>query len=181
MSTQIPAPGSRARQLEGLKLLCERGVELCRRGRWQEGLSDLACLEHGKVIQGVPSACYAYLGYGLARYRKKVPEGVKLCRMAVRMELYQTENFELLARTCLLAPRYRRLAYAALREGLAIDPTSPELRSVHRELGVRRPPVLPFLARSNVLNRLFGAVRHLLLSSSGSEPSSAMIASTART
>ena len=167
MSTMIPAPGSRARQLEGLRMLCERGVELCRRGQWQEGLSDLACLEHGKVIRGVPSACYAYLGYGLARYRKKIPEGVKLCRMAVRMELYQTENFALLARACMLSERYRRLAYAAVREGLAIDPSSPELRALHRELGVRRQPVLPFLTRSNPINRVLGFMRHLLLQASG--------------
>ena len=154
---------SRAARREQLTALCERGVERCRKGDWQEGLGDLAWIVAGNKIRGgMPSTAYSYLGFGMARFNKKIPEGVRLCKHAVRMEFYQTENYVNLARTCMLHDRYRRDAFEAVREGLKIDPDSPDLQDLHRILGMRRPPVLPFLARSNPLNRLLGSVRHAL-------------------
>ncbi|MEM8933584.1 MAG: hypothetical protein AAGE94_20510, partial [Acidobacteriota bacterium] len=63
------AAGSSTRQarMAELTALCERGVERCRAGQWQEGLADLAWLADGKSVRsGMPSVAYSYLGYGLA-------------------------------------------------------------------------------------------------------------------
>jgi hypothetical protein len=152
---------TRSARKEQLYALCERGVDRCRHGEWQEGLSDLAWLVSGsKIRSGMPSAAYSYLGYGMARFNKKVTEGVRLCKHAVKLEFYQTENYINLARACMLHNRHRREAFEAVRDGLKIDPDNPELRELHRILGMRRPPVLSFLGRSNPLNRLLGSLRH---------------------
>ncbi|MEM8934621.1 MAG: hypothetical protein AAGE94_25730, partial [Acidobacteriota bacterium] len=94
------------------------------------------------------------------RYKNQVKEGLRLCRYALRLEFYQTENYVNLTRTCMLDPAYRREAFESVREGLKIDPDHPELQRLHAELGQRKSPVLPFLSRRNPLNRLLGALRH---------------------
>lgn len=166
-SATLPSgTSSRAARREQLVALCERGVERCRNGQWQEGLGDLSWLvAGGKVRSGMPSAAYSYLGYGMARHHKKIKEGVRLCKHAVKMEFYQTENYINLARACMLHERHRRDAFEAVRSGLEIDPDNPELHELHRILGQRRAPVLPFLARSHPLNRILGSIRHALTGS----------------
>mgnify|MGYP000491219723 CR=1 FL=1 len=69
-----------------------------------------------------------------------------------------------LARTALLADQSRHEAAEAVYQGLKIDPGHPELRELQRELGIRRPPVLGFLSRRNMLNQILGWLRHQVTS-----------------
>lgn len=138
----------------------ERGLERCRNGEWKDGLVDLAWLiEHGSRGE-VPSLCYSYLGYGLAHRRGEVKKGLRLCRHAIKLEFFQPENYLNLARTALLVDRYRHQAVTAVLDGLEIDPDHPELLELQKQLGARRPPVLRFLSRRNLLNRILGRIRH---------------------
>ena len=114
----------------------------------------------------LPSLYYSYLGRALAVRERRVKEGLRLCRHAVKMEFFQLDNYVNLARTCLLMDR-RREAYDAVKEGLAIDAGHPELLLLRSELGARRPPVVGFLSRRNPVNRLLGRLRH---SPSGPRP-----------
>lgn len=142
--------------------LADRGINRCRTGDWKDGLVDLAHVvsRYGKTT--LPSPVYSYLGYGIAKHRRELAKGIRMCRHAVRLEFYQPENYVNLAKACLLAERYRRDAYEALRDGLAIDPEHPELLALQQQVGRRLPPVLPFLSRQNLLNRILGALRHQL-------------------
>jgi len=144
-----------------------RGIELCREGDWKEGLYWLS-LAAGAKSDGtdLPSVFYAYLGYGVAKYQNNVIEGLKLCRHAIELEFYQPENYYFLAQVQLLA-RDRRSAMASLERGLEVDSSFGGLLELKREMGERRPPVLPFLARENFLNRLLGKWRHRLLGARG--------------
>lgn len=156
---------SRLARNEQLQALCQRGLDRCRTGNWKEGLVDLSWLvQSNKIRSGMPSIAYSYLGYGMAKYHKKVADGVRLCRYAIKIEFYQTENYVNLARTCMLSATYRREAFEAVREGLKVDPDCIELHDLQTALGRRKPPVLPFLSRSNGLNRFLGSVRHALFS-----------------
>lgn len=135
----------------------EAAVELCRRGQWERGVDQLARLaEQGSALGAIG---YSYLGYGVARTRRQIADGRRLCRHAVKMEFYQPEAFLNLARTELLAGD-RRSAVAALESGLALDPDHGELLALGREMGRRRPPVLGFLSRDNFLNQILGRLRH---------------------
>lgn len=140
----------------------EKGMELCRQGRWPEGvqmLSDLAG-EQRKAGE-LPGRYYSYLGYGLAFTKRQYEEGIQLCRYAIKQEFYQPDNYVNLARTCMLAGK-TRMAWKAVQKGLDIDANYPDLVKLHKEMGMRRPAVLPFLSRSNFLNVLLGRLRHTL-------------------
>lgn len=157
----LPDIDRRAQQ-EHLNAVCERGLNACRRGDWKAGLVDLAWLVKGKQAKQMPSQCYSYLGYGMAHLHRDVAKGRRLCRHAVKLEWFQPENYYNLARTCMLSPRYRQEAVDAVYEGLKVDPEHVGLLRLKDQVGARRPPVLTFLSRGNILNRILGRLRHLL-------------------
>lgn len=155
-------PKAPAMSREQLLAACERGLDLCRFGNFKEGLAELAALGDLTRVKDVPSAYFSYLGYALAKQRNQLQQGIKLCRHAIKLEFFQSENYVNLARICLLNEKYRREAWEAVREGLRVDPEHPELLELQRQLGSRKPPVIRFLGRNNPLNRLLGSFRHLL-------------------
>lgn len=139
--------------------ILRRGVELCREGEWERGLAYLGRIAEADRARELPGIFYSYLGYGIALRQKRVQEGLKLCRHAVRVQFYEPENYVNLTRTLLLAGE-RPAAVRAVLDGLKVDRNNEELLTLHRELGIRQLPVLPFLSRSNPLNQLLGKVRH---------------------
>jgi hypothetical protein len=143
----------------GLADALNQGIESCRKGDWSEGLRHLAWIAESEGTPAeMPGLFYSYLGYAIALREQRIHEGLKLCRHAIKLEFYQTENYLNLARTCLLA-RDRAGAVRAVRAGLKID-ANPELLALQEELGVRGAPVLKFLGRTNFLNQLLGRIRH---------------------
>ncbi len=142
--------------------LAWRGIELCRQGDWQDGFYWLSLAADATVeTSAVPSLFFAYLGYGLARFQDEREEGIRLCRRAVELDMYQSENYFYLASTLLLAGD-RRAAVDTIERGLQIDATHEGLAALKAEIGQRRRPVLPFLARRHFLNRWLGRLRHRL-------------------
>lgn len=140
--------------------VAQRGIALCRQGSWRQGLDLLRRVAANDDRTGdLPGLFYSYLGFGIARFDRRVREGLQLCEHAVRREFYQPENYLNLARTELLAGR-RDAAVEAIAAGRRIDPDHAGLAALHDELGIRRPPVLAFLSRRNLLNRLLGRLRH---------------------
>jgi len=151
---------SRLEEQTELDSTAREGIALCRAGDWRRGVDLLRTVASKQQRSGELSGLfYSYLGYGIARFDHRYREGLRLCRHAVKKEFFHPENFLNLARTHLLAGD-RRGAIRAIEEGLRIDPENEDLREYHKELGVRRRPVLRFLARDNVLNRILGKLRH---------------------
>ncbi len=149
-----------------------RGVESCRQGDWQEGMYCLSLVAEEMPPEDwhrLPSLFFAYLGYGLAKYRGQVQEGLRLCRQAVELEFYQPENYFFLAQTWLLTDD-RRAAIDAIDRGLEIDATHFGLVALKKQLGLRRPPIFPFLSRQHFVNRTLGRIRHRLLQDAGPRP-----------
>ncbi len=139
-----------------------KGVEACKRGQWKQGLAVLGKVaeadRQGAELHGL---FYSYLGYGIARYERRVKEGLALCQHSIKVQFYEPENYVNLARVYLLA-RNRRKAVDALTRALKLNATHPGATALAREIGWRRPPVIPFLSRDNFLNRLLGKMRHQL-------------------
>jgi hypothetical protein len=54
----------------------------------------------------------------------------------------------------------RRKAVAALETGLKIHAGYDALLRLREEIGFRRPPVIGFLSRDNILNQVLGRMRH---------------------
>ena len=53
----------------------------------------------------------------------------------------------------------RRSAVRAIERGLQVDPLNQDLLELKEEIGSRKSPVLPFLARTNPINHLLGRIR----------------------
>lgn len=123
------------------------------------GLTDLGKLAENDVQGNLPAIFYSYLGYGIALRQKRIREGIRLCRHAVKSEFYQPENYLNLARTYLLAGQRKR-AYEAVARGLQMDKGHRGLRRLLQQMGARKRPVIPFLSRNNLLNRILGKIRH---------------------
>jgi len=139
-----------------------KGIEACKKGQWKEGLAVL-----GKVAEAdrqgaeLNGQFYSYLGYGIARYERRVKEGLALCQHSIKLQFYEPENYLNLARVHLLA-RNRRKAVEALNRALKLNASNPGAIALAREIGWRRRPVIPFLPRSNFLNRLLGRLSYRL-------------------
>jgi tetratricopeptide (TPR) repeat protein len=139
------------------------GIQLCHKGDWRAGIQQLArAVETGSTSEGLPSEAYSFLGYGIALEQRRVQEGLSLCRHALRLDYTAPDNHLNLARLHLLTSD-RRAAVKAIGEALSLHPRYGPLLSLYREMGYRRPPVLGFLSRSNLVNRWLGMLRHRLL------------------
>ena len=144
------------------RTLASRGVELCREGEWKQGLNLLAEVPSSELPdRRLRALSYSYLGYGLAKFQKQRRQGVKLCEQAVSIELCEPEVFLNLVRIRVMI-NDRRGAVAAVKRGLQYHPEHPVLLEYQRKLGIRRQPVLPFLSRDNLFNRILGKMRFQL-------------------
>lgn len=136
------------------------GIQACRRKEWHAGLHFLLPLvENPPVGLKLPGLAYSYTGLALARTERRHADALRLCRLGVDAEFFQPENWLNLAWAHLLSGD-KIECVKALEGGLGVAPTHPGLRAMARRLGMRRPPVLSFLARSHALNVWLGRRRH---------------------
>jgi len=148
---------------ERIRELCNRGIAACRLGDWQQGVDILySVVGTAPTAREVPSLAFSYLGYGRAAQGAGYKDGLRLCKLAIRKDVFAAENYLNLARTCLLRDR-RRMAIRALDRGLRVSPRHPQLHKLRGRLGWRQRPALPFLDRSNAVNRALGKARLRLL------------------
>lgn len=101
----------------------------------------------------------SWYGVTLVLVEKNITLGVSLCEAGLRPRPDNPELLLNLARVH-LALRQRERAARALTRGLAACPDHPALLAAREALGTRRPPVIPFLSRDNLLNRVLGRLRH---------------------
>ena len=100
-------------------------------------------------------------GWTLALVEHDAEKGAAFCEEAIRRGLGDGAAWLRLAEVhqSLL---HRRAAIRALERGLTREPAHDGLHALRRRLGVRRPPVLAFLHRSNWMNVVLGRLRHRL-------------------
>ena len=139
----------------------EEGLRLCRDDDWAGGM-ELLWKVARKEERGtkLPAIYYSYAGYGAAKLQKNTKEGLSLCRHAVKLDPTEADNFLNLARVEMLRNN-RRGAVKALQRGLRLSPANPRLKEFQKEIGYRRPPVVPFLSRDSRLNIWLGKRRYL--------------------
>ncbi len=134
-------------------------VALARTEAWDRALPRLRGLIGTHGLEGdLPGDVFAYCGYGVARFERKLEEGLKLCTHAVRAAPSDSHGFYNLARVHLLRGDRRR-AVKALKQGAALNPGHRALRELQMGIGTRARPVLKFLSRDNVLNVWLGRAR----------------------
>jgi len=103
----------------------------------------------------------SFYGLSVALSEGATVEAVRACEVAARSEQATADLFLNLAKVYEMAGKLTR-ALDACERGLLMDPDHPGLRAILARLDRRRTPPLPFLDRSNPLNRWLGKVRTAL-------------------
>ena len=128
----------------------EEGIKALNAGRTGEALQ---WLEKAVEEEKSPLAC-AYLAYCRAKEQGKYREAIALCTEAMKEEPKNSEIYLNLGRVHLLAGQ-RKSAIRAFDLGLRYG-RSPQIENELALIGRRKAPPLPFLSRSNPLNKLLG-------------------------
>ena len=129
----------------------QKGMDAADRG---DTLEALLCLEKVAATAHSPLV-FSYLAYCLARERGLVSDSLALCRDALQREPCNPLHYLNLGRVYLCASDKAR-AIRAFRKGLVYRKRHPLILRELDRIGVRRRPLLPFLERSNPLNRALG-------------------------
>lgn len=128
-----------------------------KRGRLREAS---ALLTHALKISPDNPVYVSHLGYCIGMLGN-VEGGEKMCRRAAQMAPAIPIVLVNLGRILVETGR-RQEARKLFAQAYRIDNThSPAALELSR-LGVRKQPVLPFLARGNILNKYLGIIRHRL-------------------
>lgn len=133
-----------------------RGREL-----WDAGEKALAHAEFERAYRkdtGDPRALSWY-GMTTAVHLANRQQGLLFCEEAVRRAGPQPEFLVNVARAA-LANQGKALAARAIFRALDESPDHAEALAMIKQMGLRRPPVIPFLSRGNPLNKALGRLRH---------------------
>ena len=146
-----PVPGERVR---AAREQYDLGLSFYHRKQWTTAAQHFAQAE--RSCGHDDAYMHLYLSYqGLCQVSAGDVSGLNLCRRAAAMEIIQARGFLNLA-LAELKLKHRQRACSALKTGLSIDPTDPNLLRLRDKMGVRRKPVLPFLKREHPLNHWLG-------------------------
>jgi hypothetical protein len=130
------------------------GLSFYRKHQWNTAGRHFA--EAGRKCGPDDVHMHLYMSYqGLCQVYCGDISGLNLCRRAAAMETIQSRVFVNLA-LAELKLKHRKRACSAVKIGLSIDHTDPNLLKLRDRMGVRRSPVLPFLKREHLLNKWLG-------------------------
>jgi predicted Zn-dependent protease len=135
------------------------GLALLRDG---DAGAAIELLRHAAERDPENSYYVSYYGLGLGLAEGMWSEAERLCHRAVCRGRRQAQLYLNLAEVYLATDR-RQAAADTLGLGLHYLPHDPRLQMEFGRLMMRRPPVLPFLSRTNPLNRHLGTWRHTFL------------------
>lgn len=156
---QVPVPGGGPEQPSmTADDYFRAGMLFLKREKYREALS---AFKHALELQNREPRYLSYTGFCLAHVEKRSKEAVLLCEKAVSLEFYRPELFLNLGRVYLLTGNKRK-AHQTFWKGYALDRDNRELRAELEKMGVRKPPVFPFLDRKNPLNKIVGKALYSL-------------------
>ncbi len=101
----------------------------------------------------------SYFGLALAMDKGPTGEAIKACERAARFEFFNADLQLNLGKVYLLSGKTTR-ALMAFERGLRLAPRHKALRAELAKVDRRRGPVVPWLGRAHLLNKILGKVRH---------------------
>jgi tetratricopeptide (TPR) repeat protein len=118
-------------------------------------LAALACLERALGIWDDP-LWHSRLGFCIAKQRGQFTRAFELCRTAIEHDPGNPLHYLYLGKVYLVAGNTYE-ALQAFRKGMILG-GSPEIERMLDDIGTRKPPVISFLSRDNLLNKLLGII-----------------------
>lgn len=128
------------------------GVRMLYACRYQDALQHF---QEAVVLEPQSKGYLSYLGLATAHASRKFSDAEQLCRRAIEAEYHRPEHYYNLGEVYVLAGR-KKDAIRAFNQALSWNPSHEAAHDALRRLGVRRPPVVPVLARSHPLNIFLG-------------------------
>lgn len=132
--------------------LFNKGLEALGHG---DTLSALACFEKAIKIENSPVNC-SYFAFCIAKERGQFSKAISLCEESIKKEPENPVHYLNLGRVYLIAGK-KEDAVKIFREGLSYEANQQIVNELNR-LGTRKPPVIPFLNRKNLLNKYLGII-----------------------
>jgi hypothetical protein len=134
------------------------GERQMRNGNWAGALAHFSAAVRNSARDDPMKNIYvSYEGLALVHANDR--RGILLCRRAAADEIGHGDVFRNLARAELRL-KNRKRACDAIQRGLSVDSGHAGLRALRQRMGVRRAPVIPFLSRDHILNRLIGQLTY---------------------
>jgi tetratricopeptide (TPR) repeat protein len=131
---------------------------------WLAAQQPGAALEHFRAAYSLQrdNARYrSHYGLCVGLVERRFNKALELCGTAVKEEFFNPDLYLNLARVH-LAFGFKAEGLRYLRRALMIDPGSAAAQDALRRLGQRRRPVLGFLPRRHLINRMLGRARQRL-------------------
>jgi tetratricopeptide (TPR) repeat protein len=132
------------------EVLFKKGLEAFAHG---DTLSALSYFEKTINIERSPAVC-SYYALCIAKERGQVSNAISLCKEAIQKEPGNSLHYLNLGKIYLV-DNNKEEAIKTFRAGLDYE-TNPLIVDELNKLGPRKPPILPFLERSNPINRYLG-------------------------
>jgi tetratricopeptide (TPR) repeat protein len=140
--------------------LLEDGREAVKLEQWPRAKTLLSAYvdRHHARGEAVPAAGLASYALSLGHARE-LHRALELCKRAQSADPRNPQIYWCLAQLYLLSPS-RKDAIDAVERGLRASPDNFALLRMRKRLGVRQPPVLPFLDRRHPINLRLGRIIH---------------------
>lgn len=140
------------------KVLFSKALELLNRNRMRGALGHL---EEALQISPDNAEYLSHYGLCIALAREDFDTALRICERAVKMDPKSPVNCVNLGKVYKLQGEYST-AHDIFLKAYRIDKHHPAPASELSRMGVRRPPVLPFLPRAHWLNKRLGRLRSKL-------------------
>jgi len=127
-------------------------LESLKRGQTWKALE---LLEQAVTLERNPLYC-STLGFCLAREKGDFRKAVSFCKEAIKKEPKNSIHFLNLGRIYILANQ-KKDAIRIFYMGLRYSDNREIIAELHK-IGRRRRPIIPFLERSNPLNKILGKI-----------------------
>ncbi len=136
--------------------LFNKGLEALAHGRM---IPALASFERALELEDNP-AYYSYFALCIAKERGQVKSAIALCEKALRKDKENAAHYLNLGKILLHAGNQDD-AVRVFRGGLKYG-NEPRIIEELSRLGTRKPPVLRFLSRENLINKYLGFILNKL-------------------
>jgi Flp pilus assembly protein TadD len=137
----------------------KQGIEHLRKGYSAKALD---CFQRACDLKQQNPFYLSFLGVATARAHGKWAAAVELCKTAVTLKRNEAQLYLNLAEVYMSAGR-RDIAIETLDAASRYCAADARVDRMRGRLGRRSGPVLPFLERSNFVNRGLGRLRHRAL------------------
>lgn len=105
-----------------------------------------------------PTEGLSHFALCVALVEKQFETAIEMAEKAIELQFFRGDHYLNLSRIHVCAGDRKKAVEVADR-GLEVAPSDPKLAAYRKELGLRQPPPVPFLDRSNPVNKSLGRAR----------------------